>query len=116
MKTKTNSVILGAVLFGLSSQVAHCFFNPSTGKWLSRDPIEERGGINLHIFLANNSLGSVDRDGRLPFPFPPHLPKGPSGPAAGGIIWGKLCSPKSRSLIETALNTICAKIASPGFA
>jgi RHS repeat-associated protein len=30
------------------------------GRWLSRDPIEETGGLNLYGFLANDPIGQVD--------------------------------------------------------
>ncbi len=40
------------------------FYNPSTGRWPSRDPIEEEGGINLYAFVFNNPLNYVDSDGR----------------------------------------------------
>src|SRR6266511_5723635 len=36
------------------------YYNPSTGRWLSRDPIEEQGGINLYGFVFNDPLGYVD--------------------------------------------------------
>ncbi len=38
-------------------------YNPELGRWLSRDPIEEKGGVNLYVFcgnapqLNNDSLG-----------------------------------------------------------
>jgi hypothetical protein len=35
-------------------------YDPQTGRWPSRDPIEERGGINLYGFSNNNAVGSVD--------------------------------------------------------
>jgi hypothetical protein len=38
----------------------------STGKWLSRDPIEERGGLNMHAFIANQTLGHIDVLGLAP--------------------------------------------------
>src|SRR6266487_1220596 len=28
------------------------YYNPSTGRWLSRDPIAERGGPNLYLFAG----------------------------------------------------------------
>jgi RHS repeat-associated protein len=34
------------------------YYQPSTGRWLSRDPIEERGGVNLYGFIMN---GPIDR-------------------------------------------------------
>jgi RHS repeat-associated protein len=36
------------------------FYNPSTGRWLSRDPIGERGGANLYGFVNNNPIYWVD--------------------------------------------------------
>jgi len=44
------------------------YYNPSTGRWLSRDPIEEDGGVNLYGMVGNNAvnlwdlLGLVDCD------------------------------------------------------
>jgi RHS repeat-associated protein len=36
------------------------YYDPVTGSWPSRDPIEERGGINLYGFVGNNSTSDVD--------------------------------------------------------
>src|SRR6266567_4113756 len=36
------------------------YYNPSTDRWLSRDPIEESGGKNLYGFVGNNPLKFVD--------------------------------------------------------
>jgi hypothetical protein len=36
------------------------YYNPLNGKWLSRDPIAEKGGLNLYGFCLNNSIGYVD--------------------------------------------------------
>ncbi len=36
------------------------YYNPESGRWLNRDPIEERGGINLYHFVYNNPLNYVD--------------------------------------------------------
>jgi hypothetical protein len=41
----------------------HRFYNPSTGRWISRDPIGERGGMNLHGFVANDPRNRSDRHG-----------------------------------------------------
>ena len=38
----------------------HAFYNPSAGRWLTRDPLGERGGANLYGFVGNDSLGIVD--------------------------------------------------------
>jgi len=39
------------------------YYNGSTGRWISRDPIEERGGLNLYAFVRNNPLSSIDARG-----------------------------------------------------
>jgi RHS repeat-associated protein len=36
------------------------YYNPSTGRWMSRDPIEEEGGVNLYGFVINNPVNQVD--------------------------------------------------------
>ena len=35
-------------------------YSPSLGRFLSRDPIEEQGGLNLYAFVGNRSLKRVD--------------------------------------------------------
>jgi RHS repeat-associated protein len=47
------------------------YYNPSTGRWLSRDPIEEQGGKNLYGFVANNAVNYTDLLGRALNPFNP---------------------------------------------
>ena len=46
-----------------STHTAQAFYNPSTGRWLSRDPIEEKGGHNLRGFVGNNPANYIDRLG-----------------------------------------------------
>jgi RHS repeat-associated protein len=36
------------------------YYDPLTGRWPSRDPIEERGGINLYGFIGNDGVNQVD--------------------------------------------------------
>jgi len=51
----------GAVLLWLAfAPLAQAFYNPSTGRWLSRDPIGEKGGINLYGFVYNSPINFVD--------------------------------------------------------
>jgi RHS repeat-associated protein len=35
-------------------------YNPSTGRFLCKDPIEELGGLNLYAFVANNPVNRFD--------------------------------------------------------
>jgi RHS repeat-associated protein len=67
------------------------YYNPSTGRWLSRDPITERGGMNLYGFVRNHPVMSVDRDGRA------EIPPGPWGP--GG--WVDIPDPTPNNLPYT---------------
>jgi RHS repeat-associated protein len=41
-------------------QVRHRFLHQSLGRWLSRDPIGEEGGINLYAYAGNAPVGSID--------------------------------------------------------
>jgi uncharacterized protein RhaS with RHS repeats len=42
------------------SNFAHAFYDPGQGRWLSRDPIEEEGGINLYGFVGNDGVSNTD--------------------------------------------------------
>lgn len=44
----------------LLSRDALAFYNPQTGRWLSRDPLQEEGGRNLYAFAVNEPSGRVD--------------------------------------------------------
>ena len=35
-------------------------YDPQTGRWPSRDPIEEEGGLNLYAFVGNDGVNRVD--------------------------------------------------------
>jgi RHS repeat-associated protein len=41
------------------------WYDPLTGRWPSRDPIEEGGGANLYAFVRNDSTNLVDLIGLL---------------------------------------------------
>jgi RHS repeat-associated protein len=36
------------------------YYNPLMGRWPSRDPIEEEGGVNLYGFVGNDGVGRFD--------------------------------------------------------
>jgi RHS repeat-associated protein len=67
-------------------------YSPSLGRWLSRDPIGERGGGNLRAFVGNRPTMSVDPLGRqaLPAPVPDPWVFPPPGRE---IIQGGSCCP-----------------------
>jgi RHS repeat-associated protein len=55
------------------------YFDPNTGRWPSRDPIEEEGGVNLYGFVGNDGVDKVDVLGlQMPSPLPSPLPTAPT--------------------------------------
>lgn len=36
------------------------YYSPTLAKWLSRDPLEEEGGLNLYAFCLNNPINTFD--------------------------------------------------------
>lgn len=93
MKTLKQKFIIGSVFLIalLTAQTASAWYDPSTGRWLSRDPVGERGfqltqrirttttpvatrwisrtpvaqkeAQNLYLFVLNNPVGFYDSDG-----------------------------------------------------
>ena len=39
------------------------YYDPKTGRWPSRDPIEEEGGINMYAFVGNDGICGIDHLG-----------------------------------------------------
>jgi hypothetical protein len=64
MKT-TWMYALWALVLLATSERAHAFYNPTTGRWLSRDPIEEYGGINMYAVPRADFLNHYDRLGMM---------------------------------------------------
>jgi RHS repeat-associated protein len=36
------------------------YYQPQTGRWLSRDPLEENGGVNVYGFIGNDPINQMD--------------------------------------------------------
>jgi RHS repeat-associated protein len=36
------------------------YYSPQIGRWLSKDPIEELGGVNLYVFVRNRAVNAND--------------------------------------------------------
>jgi RHS repeat-associated protein len=41
------------------------YYSPELGRWLSRDPIEEQGGLNLYAMVRNDAINTFDVLGLL---------------------------------------------------
>lgn len=69
MKTKTRSASLFLTLFFsfLLPGAGLCFYNPTTGKWLSRDPLGEAPANSLYAFAQNNPQAVIDPYGLYDF-------------------------------------------------
>ena len=52
--------VLGRVC---AAQTSVGFYNPAMGRWLTRDPMSESGGLSLYAFVANDPLAWVDHLG-----------------------------------------------------
>ena len=71
------------------------FYEPHLQRWVNRDPLGERGGMNLYTFVVNSPTDLVDSWGLegtgTPVPFPPrdptllHPPPKPGYPKAEPI-------------------------------
>jgi len=59
------------------------YYDPVTGRWPSRDPIEEEGGVNLYGMVGNRTVDRVDYFGLKPVHKPSPAP--PVGPVNPGL-------------------------------
>lgn len=58
--TKLQDADTGLIYYG------YRFYNSVTARWLSRDPLEESGGLNIYGFVGNNGIVSIDVLGFFP--------------------------------------------------
>ncbi len=55
--TKFTNHVTGLCYYG------YRWYDPKEGRWLSKDPIEEEGGINLYGFVQNDGVANIDKLG-----------------------------------------------------
>lgn len=62
----------------------HRYYDPASGRWLNRDPVGQRGGINVYAYAGNSPVQNVDSTGYWPFTHwggdTFNIPDGPNGP------------------------------------
>ena len=40
------------------------YYNPVQGRWLNRNPLGQKGGMNLFVFVHNHPIAIIDRNGK----------------------------------------------------
>ena len=45
---------------GVVMYYGYRYYDPKNGRWPSRDPIEEQGGLNLYGFVGNDGVNEID--------------------------------------------------------
>jgi RHS repeat-associated protein len=82
---------------GRVADYGYRYYDPLTGRWPSRDPIEEEGGVNLYGFVGNDGANKSDYLGQTRFDN--HLP--PQQQLEGE---GEECTAASAKLVNLELN------------
>jgi hypothetical protein len=85
----TQRLLCALGLWLLSQQCAQCFYDPGSQRWINRDPIGERAGLNLFAYAGNHLPNEIDplgfSGGGYGNPVSgPSGPVGPSNPYAPG--------------------------------
>ena len=97
MKTRTIHLLLLAALFLLSLPArAWSFYNPSQGRWFSRDPIGTSGGINEQSFVANRPVSRHDILGQRIDPIVPRTDHRCDDPCEDARRQGLAWNPKTQ--------------------
>jgi len=76
--TKHQDEETGLVYYG------YRYYDPGTGRWVSRDPIAELGGLNLYGFALNDPVDYVDKLGMTCLSCNAVPAQGPDADAGGG--------------------------------
>ncbi|MDZ8119226.1 hypothetical protein P9H32_11380 [Pontiella sp. NLcol2] len=85
------------LFFIISTNNSLAFYRAEQGRWISRDPVGELGGINLQGMSANDVANKIDTLGQS-YGNPVSGPAGPVGPSdppptppsgSHGNWWGK---------------------------
>jgi RHS repeat-associated protein len=77
------------------------YYAPQWARWMTRDPIEEDGGVNAYVYVSNKPVRNVDPYGEQEF-IPPSVP--PAVPPGLGQILGKCLSSLDKKKLEQIYN------------
>ena len=88
-KRKGKWLISTVLLWLAFAPLAQAFYNPSTGRWLNRDPAGERtsDGPNVNAFARNNPIDRFDTDGKESWGPPFFPPQPPPSPGSGKTLF-----------------------------
>jgi len=76
------------------------------GRWISRDLLEEDGGLNLYSYSKNSPIVLTDFLGLEPgLYWPPNIPKNPSCPGLGKAVWQGLV--KYGDMVQSGIDNVC---------
>ena len=89
-----------AVLCIAGTEQVSAFYNPGTGRWLSKDPIGESGGYNLYSACRNNLIRSVDSNGLQEIIVEPTGPMAPLPFPAGGMDGPPIIGPSTNPIFQ----------------
>lgn len=95
-------ILLAVASLFVLAQTAQAHYDPNVGRWISRDPIGEEGGLNLYGFVDNDPSDWWDDSG---------LSKG--GSQSGQDRKRRACE-KKRDQRQTFINEITASGVEPG--
>ena len=62
----TNPLTFGSAYKDKETQLLYYgyrYYEPGSGRWLSKDPLAENGSLNMYSFLANNGINAIERLG-----------------------------------------------------
>jgi hypothetical protein len=93
-----------------ATEECSAFYSPSTGRWLSRDPVGEAGGKNIYGFIGGSPVNGHDRLGLAasgPTPAP-KCTKDTCRSAADAIENGKDSDPYIKTLVDYLRGRKCA--------
>jgi hypothetical protein len=109
---RRDATIVVAVLWCATAFEACGYYNPSTGRWLSRDPIEENGGIHIHAFANNSPVTRYDglglREpgaGAISIPEQPPVARPPKFPSPPKVI--RIPSPQVCIGVGVGIGGVC---------
>lgn len=126
---KQHKILLALIITLSVIANANAFFDPNKGRFLSRDPIEEQGGLNIYGFVGNDPAGNIDPFGLNLYAIDgtgndqsaqanvlkflnrykdgtPTYNGGPGNPS-DGVLGGMLFGRGSANISKTVFNRIC---------